>query len=113
MSPLDSLRKRLHAELTPRLRFGLVALFSILLFLAVTSLAEDADGRTLGVERMRLELSSLTGRAKDIDWNARSQAAATARQGWDQVKWRGSTAGIAAAEIQSTLTNMTKHSPAT
>ncbi len=110
MSGWASLRQRLSSELTPRLRFGLVVLLALFLFWAITTLGEDADKRTADVDRMRLELKGLTGRAQDIDWSERAREAAAAREAWNKLRWRGTTSGIAAAEVQAALTSLTGQS---
>jgi hypothetical protein len=97
------LPRTISSQLTPRARFGMVALLAIGLFLIVSSILEDADSRARIVRQMREELETLTGSARDVDWAARARDAEEAKKAWRSVKWQGETSGIAATEIQAFL----------
>lgn len=106
MSMLADLQKRYGGQITPRVAYGLVALFAIGLFLLVTELRDRSDTMAQSVSDMQAELRMLKDDASATMWGERATEAAAAKAAWEETDWTAETPGIASAEIQAALTGI-------
>jgi hypothetical protein len=89
--------------LTPRLAFGLVALFglgSLFLLQAAQAYRSGLEGQLRDLEA---EIQSLQGSDTAALWTGRRDEAVRAKEAWTARHWAGETAGIASAAAQTEL----------
>lgn len=89
--------------LTPRLAFGLVAIFGLGSLFLLQKAGEYRMSLEADLRDVEVEIQSLSGSDTAAIWTERRDEAAKARKAWAGRHWTGATAGIASATAQTEL----------
>lgn len=89
--------------LTPRLAFGLVALFGLGSLFVLQKAQEYRSALEGQLRDVEVEIQSLSGSDTAAIWAERKDEAVKAKEAWTARHWTGETAGIASAAAQTEL----------
>ncbi|MEO1039961.1 MAG: hypothetical protein AAFX09_10475 [Pseudomonadota bacterium] len=100
---MQKLRAGLAEQATPRAVIGLVLLGACLAYVALSGLINAVAEQRSSAEELQRELALSRATAADASWAERATANEAARDALEAKFWRGETAGIVAAQIQTVL----------
>lgn len=96
----------LKQQATPRALTGLAVLLLILSFSGISSLSDVVSGQANRINELNREMAVQSSISNETDWLERAQRAHGLVEDYETSFWRGDTAGIVVAQLQSTLEAM-------
>lgn len=107
MSTSDNMLDSLRASVPERMQYLLIALGFVLAVFGLLELTDTKDSLLTEKQALSAEIQSLA-EGSTSDWEERVALASEARAAWTETRWQAETSGIASANVQKYLTELTR-----
>lgn len=107
MSTSDNMLDSLRASVPERMQYLLIALGFVLAVFGLLELTDTKDSLLTEKQALSAEIQSLA-EGSISDWEERVALASEARAAWTETRWQAETPGIASANVQKYLTELTR-----
>lgn len=107
MSIADSIREQVRANIPVRMQYLLIALGIVVVILGLLELSDQKNRLLLQKQTLDREIQTLS-EGSVSEWEERVSLASEAREAWTETRWQAETPGIASANVQKHLTELTR-----
>ena len=107
MSVADSLLDRVRSNIPERMQYLLIALGIVVAVLGLLELTDAKDSLITQKQTLTREVQALSDGSAP-EWEERVALTLDARTAWTDTRWQAETPGIASANVQKYLTELTR-----
>ena len=107
MSIADSIRDQIRTNIPVRMQYLLIAFGIVVAVLGLLELSDEKNRLLAQKQTLEREIQSLA-EGSVSEWEERLALASDARAAWTETRWQAETPGIASANVQKHLTELTR-----
>jgi hypothetical protein len=107
MSIADNIREQVRANIPLRMQYLLIALGIVVVVLGLLELSDEKNRLLAQKQTLEREIQTLS-EGSVSEWEDRLALASDARGAWMETRWQAETPGIASANVQKHLTELTR-----
>ena len=107
MSTADTLLDRVRSNIPERMQYLLIALGFVVAILGLLELTDAKNNLLTEQQTLTREIASLSDGSAS-EWEERVALTLHARAAWTETRWQAETPGIASANVQKYLTELTR-----
>lgn len=107
MSIAESIREQVRTNIPVRMQYLLIALGIVVAVLGLLELNDQKNSLLAQKQTLEREIQALADGSVS-EWEERLALASDARAAWTETRWQAETPGIASANVQKHLTELTR-----
>lgn len=107
MSIAESIREQVRTNIPVRMQYLLIALGIVVAVLGLLELNDQKNSLLAQKQTLEREIQALADGSVS-EWEERLALASDARTAWTETRWQAETPGIASANVQKHLTELTR-----